>query len=132
MEEFQESDMFWSNDNRPISSSTRSWPSPQRNNANTLKTKESQPIEIPRNNKRPRKKLEFCNSHRETSEAEEEEEEEEEDYLGVPPHVIVSRRMKSGGRMAFPVCAGHGRTLKGRDLCHVRNSILRMTGFIES
>ncbi|KAK1301486.1 hypothetical protein QJS10_CPB12g00949 [Acorus calamus] len=130
MEEFQESDMFWSDDhfNRPIASSTRSWPSPQRkNNSNTLKTKESEPIEIPRNNKRPWKKLEFCNSHRETSV----EEEEEEGYYGVPPHVVVSRRrrMKS---MAFSVCTGHGRTLKGRDLCHVRNSILRMTGFIES
>ncbi|KAK1268229.1 hypothetical protein QJS04_geneDACA008339 [Acorus gramineus] len=118
--------MFWSNDNRPITSSTRSWPSPQRNNSNTLKTKESQPIEIPRNNKRPWKKLEFCNFHRETS-----VEEEEEDYHGLPPHLVVSRRrrMKS---MAFSVCTGHGRTLKGRDLCHVRNSILRMTGFIES
>ncbi|KAK1268225.1 hypothetical protein QJS04_geneDACA008337 [Acorus gramineus] len=126
MEELQESDMFWSNDNRPITSSTRSWPSPKRNNSNTQKTKESEPIEIPRNNKRPWKKLEFCNSHRETSE------EEEEEYLGVPPHVIVSRRMKSGGRMAFSVCAGHGRTLKGRDLRRVRNSILRMTGFIEA
>ncbi|KAK1324389.1 hypothetical protein QJS10_CPA01g01996 [Acorus calamus] len=128
MEEFQESDMFWSNDNRPITSSTKSWPSPQRNNnSNIQKTKESQPIEIPRINKRPWKKIEFCSSYRETSE----EEEEEEDYYGLPPHEVVSRRMMVKS-MAFSVCTGHGRTLKGYDLCHVRNSILRMTGFIES
>ncbi|KAK1324392.1 hypothetical protein QJS10_CPA01g01993 [Acorus calamus] len=123
MEEFHESDMFWSeNFDRTITSSTKSWPS-----SNTQKTKESEPIEIPRNHKRPWKKLEFCNTHREASV----EEEEEEDYHGLPPHVVVSRRrmMKS---MAFSVCTGHGRTLKGYDLRHFRNSILRMTGFLES
>ncbi|KAK1302652.1 hypothetical protein QJS10_CPB12g00950 [Acorus calamus] len=129
MEEFQESDMFWSeNFDRPITTSTKFWPSPQRNNnSNTQKTKESEPIEISSNNKRPWKKLEFCNSHSEASV----EEEEEEDYHGLPPHVVVSRRrmMKS---MAFSVCTGHGRTLKGYDLRHFRNSILRMTGFLES
>ncbi|XP_030480530.2 protein S40-1 [Cannabis sativa] len=49
----------------------------------------------------------------------------------VPPHVIVRRRL-AGGKMAFSVCSGNGRTLKGRDLSHVRNSILRMTGFLEA
>uniref|UniRef100_A0A5B7B696 Senescence regulator n=1 Tax=Davidia involucrata TaxID=16924 RepID=A0A5B7B696_DAVIN len=48
----------------------------------------------------------------------------------VPPHVIVGRRI--AGKVAFSVCTGNGRTLKGRDLSEVRNSILRMTGFLET
>jgi hypothetical protein len=57
----------------------------------------------------------------------------EEDYGGddlVPPHIIVERRI--AGKMAFSVRTGNGRTLKGRDLSEVRNSILRMTGFLET
>lgn len=49
----------------------------------------------------------------------------------VPPHVIVGRRV-AGKMMAFSVCTGNGRTLKGRDLSEVRNSILRLTGFLET
>ncbi|KAH6790267.1 hypothetical protein C2S51_005273 [Perilla frutescens var. frutescens] len=49
----------------------------------------------------------------------------------VPPHVIVGRRV-AGKMMAFSVCTGNGRTLKGRDLSQVRNSILRLTGFLET
>lgn len=45
----------------------------------------------------------------------------------VPPHMIVGRRM-----MVHSVCTGKGRTLKGRDLSQVRNSILKMTGFLEN
>ncbi|KAK3006402.1 hypothetical protein RJ639_015543 [Escallonia herrerae] len=48
----------------------------------------------------------------------------------VPPHVILGRRIS--GKMAFSVCTGKGRTLKGRDLSEVRNSVLRMTGFLET
>ncbi|KAM0871539.1 hypothetical protein ACQ4PT_039321 [Festuca glaucescens] len=43
-----------------------------------------------------------------------------------PPHVLMARR-----RAAFSVCSGQGRTLKGRDLTRMRDSVLRMTGFIE-
>lgn len=57
---------------------------------------------------------------------------EEEDDEGevVPPHLIIGRRVAA--RMASSVCFSHGRTLKGRYLNEVRNSILRMTGFLES
>ncbi|XP_027184240.1 uncharacterized protein LOC113782552 [Coffea eugenioides] len=48
-----------------------------------------------------------------------------------PPHVIIGRRI-TRKVMAFSVCTGNGRTLKGRDLSEVRNSILRMTGFLET
>ncbi|XVF40240.1 hypothetical protein PTKIN_Ptkin01aG0096200 [Pterospermum kingtungense] len=56
--------------------------------------------------------------------------EEEEGGEMEPPHVILGRRI--AGKMAFSVCTGNGRTLKGRDLSQVRNSILRMTGFLEA
>jgi hypothetical protein len=56
--------------------------------------------------------------------------EESDDGEVVPPHVIIGRRI--AGKMAFSVCTGNGRTLKGRDLSQVRNSILRMTGFLEA
>ncbi|XP_075486546.1 protein S40-1-like [Primulina tabacum] len=49
----------------------------------------------------------------------------------VPPHIIIGRRV-AGKMMAFSVCTGYGRTLKGRDLSEVRNSILRKTGFLET
>ncbi|KAG7034675.1 hypothetical protein SDJN02_04405, partial [Cucurbita argyrosperma subsp. argyrosperma] len=48
----------------------------------------------------------------------------------VPPHLIIGRRV--AGKMAFSLCTGNGRTLKGRDLSQVRNSILKMTGFLET
>ncbi|XP_004485964.1 protein S40-2-like [Cicer arietinum] len=56
------------------------------------------------------------------------EEAEDEEEM-VPPHVIMARRI--AGKMTFSMCTGNGRTLKGRDLSRVRNSILRLTGFIE-
>ncbi|GAV82234.1 Senescence_reg domain-containing protein [Cephalotus follicularis] len=58
--------------------------------------------------------------------------EEDYDFEGemIPPHVMLGRRI--AGKMEFSVCTGNGRTLKGRDLSQVRNSILRMTGFLET
>lgn len=58
---------------------------------------------------------------------------EEADQAGgevVPPHVLLARRRAAGSSSS--VCSGQGRTLKGRDLRRVRDSVLRMTGFIES
>ncbi|KAG2626202.1 uncharacterized protein LOC120698027 [Panicum virgatum] len=50
----------------------------------------------------------------------------------VPPHVLLARRRLLGARTAaYSMCAGKGRTLKGRDLRDVRNLVLEMTGFIE-
>ncbi|XP_006654696.1 uncharacterized protein LOC102719489 [Oryza brachyantha] len=49
----------------------------------------------------------------------------------VPPHAIVDRRRLRGQTAAYSMCAGKGRTLKGRDLRNVRNLVLQMTGYIE-
>ncbi|XP_039122971.1 uncharacterized protein LOC120259437 [Dioscorea cayenensis subsp. rotundata] len=48
----------------------------------------------------------------------------------IPPHILAERRRKTE-KMAFSLCSGQGRTLKGRDLKHVRNAVLRMTGYLE-
>ncbi|KAK2642642.1 hypothetical protein Ddye_024405 [Dipteronia dyeriana] len=66
------------------------------------------------------------------SAAEFEEEYQDNGKIITPPHVIVGRRLLFAEKMAFSVCSGNGRTLKGRDLSRVRNSILRMTGFLET
>ena len=56
-------------------------------------------------------------------------EEECDDEEMLPPHLIVARR--ASRKLTSSVQTGNGRTLKGRDLKQVRNSILRMTGFLE-
>ncbi|CAN8274545.1 unnamed protein product [Cochlearia groenlandica] len=53
------------------------------------------------------------------------EDEEEEEERMTPPHVIIGERRKET-QMAFSFCA-----LRGRDLRRHRNSVLRMTGFLE-
>ncbi|PHU08832.1 hypothetical protein BC332_20692 [Capsicum chinense] len=55
------------------------------------------------------------------------DDDDDDDGEMVPPHLIIRRKM--GRRMmAFSCCGGYERTLKGRELSHIRNSILRMTG----
>ncbi|KAK1431616.1 hypothetical protein QVD17_08100 [Tagetes erecta] len=53
------------------------------------------------------------------------DEDEDEDEM-IPPHEIVSRSY-----VTFSVFEGAGRTLKGRDLCSVRNAVFQKTGFID-
>lgn len=71
-------------------------------------------------------------SRRNAEEYDDDDDDDDEDSGNcvIPPHVIAARRV-SGDKMAFSVCVGNGRTLKGRDLCRVRNSVLKMTGFLE-
>ncbi|XP_010445283.1 PREDICTED: uncharacterized protein LOC104727926, partial [Camelina sativa] len=52
-------------------------------------------------------------------------EEVEEDGEMTPPHIIMGKR-RTETQMAFSFCS-----LKGRDLRRHRNSVLRMTGFLE-
>ncbi|KAL6538697.1 hypothetical protein OROGR_012685 [Orobanche gracilis] len=49
----------------------------------------------------------------------------------VPPHIIIGRRV-AGKVTAFSLCTGNGRTRKGRNMSEFRNSVLRMTGFLET
>ncbi|XP_060190920.1 protein S40-1 [Lycium barbarum] len=87
----------------------------------------SVPINIPENLSRNSSWFKYV----ENNESRFLEDGEYDDGEMVPPHVITSRRI-AGKMMTFSVCSGYGRTLKGRDLSQVRNSILRMTGFLET
>ncbi|KAL8108235.1 protein S40-1-like [Apium graveolens] len=87
------------------------------------KKKISRPVNIPENASAPAKNSCWYYNNEELFD-------EDDDVSVTPPHVILGRRMN--GKMAFSVNTGSGRTLKGRELSYVRNSILRMTGFLES
>ncbi|GAB2287603.1 hypothetical protein Dimus_021976 [Dionaea muscipula] len=52
----------------------------------------------------------------------------EEDGEMVPPHMIIARRIAE--EIAGSLYA-HGMTFEGRNPCRFRNSVLRLTGFIE-
>ncbi|KAJ8626734.1 hypothetical protein MRB53_020041 [Persea americana] len=119
MEEFQESDVIWADHirediHRPISSF-----SPQKNK-NHHDKEGSVPIRIQDSIRSWKVDLVYRES---------DDEDGEDKGEMVPPHVMVARRL--AGQMSFSVCTGNGRTLKGRDLSQVRNSVLRMTGFLE-
>ncbi|KNA21396.1 hypothetical protein SOVF_043580 [Spinacia oleracea] len=67
------------------------------------------------------------------------DEDEDDENLRLPPHLIVARRINNNDnnvsrKMACSICIQDekGRILKGRNLCQVRNSILRLTGFYET
>ncbi|XP_042483863.1 uncharacterized protein LOC122064202 [Macadamia integrifolia] len=145
-EEFQESDVFWpeksrrredrlyhsvfqdeninptdmdinNNNYAAAQQKTKKKNSKQRNTSHSL------PVTIPCN---------LNNSSLHYSESNESDDDELEEAEMVPPHLMVAGRCTGQGQMAYSVCTGNGRTLKGRDLSRVRNSILRMTGFIET
>ena len=112
-EEFQESEITFS-DEYFMSNNVKS-----SNKENTkrqpMAKKKSSPVRIPSRTILP------C-----TVEDEDEDEEEEEEKESItPPHVIIGKR-RTEAQMAFSFC-----TLKGRDLSRHRNSVLRMTGFLE-
>uniref|UniRef100_A0A0C9RZG2 TSA: Wollemia nobilis Ref_Wollemi_Transcript_67_1762 transcribed RNA sequence n=1 Tax=Wollemia nobilis TaxID=56998 RepID=A0A0C9RZG2_9CONI len=58
----------------------------------------------------------------------EEEEEEEGDKL--PPHEYLAREQARSQMTTTSVFEGVGRTLKGRDMSRVRNTVWRQTGFL--
>ncbi|CAL9152954.1 unnamed protein product, partial [Musa hybrid cultivar] len=116
MEEFQEPDILWPENEcdkeaNSVSRSAREGRGTQR--------KLSDPIKIP--SRSASAISDSCNV---------EDDNKSSDGNVIPPHVIVARRMTE--KMAFSVCIGNGRTLKGRDLSRVRNSILQTTGFLET
>uniref|UniRef100_A0A1J3FQJ8 Uncharacterized protein n=2 Tax=Noccaea caerulescens TaxID=107243 RepID=A0A1J3FQJ8_NOCCA len=103
-EEFEESDIIFSDQSTIAETKTRNDEKSTRRHKMADKTS---PVSIPAN-------------HIRCTELETAEEEDK-----TPPHVIIERRMKE--QIAFSVG-----TLKGRDLSRHRDSILRMTGFLEA
>ncbi|KAL6851630.1 hypothetical protein ACP4OV_020194 [Aristida adscensionis] len=155
MEELQEADILWpaSDDSRSristhdvvvvtggeTAASTTVPPSVE-----SIRPSRTSPVEISRRKRRCRPWP--ASEHHATFDQETEGRDEEEDGCTdddakmntggrriVPPHVLAARRTISGRSRtaAYSMCAGKGRTLKGRDLRDVRNIVLEMTGFIE-
>lgn len=122
-EEFQESDIIFDQDNfdfsaRDVNNSCRisSYTGYQKSRSNdqSKRKKKSVPIDIP-----------DAHSGNESG-----NEYDEDDRKIMPPHEILVRRMV--GKMAFSICSEDGRTLKGRRMWEIRDSILRLTGFLET
>ncbi|KAF9598622.1 hypothetical protein IFM89_028291 [Coptis chinensis] len=60
------------------------------------------------------------------------DDDDDSDKEMLPPHEIVARSSKNNqSEMTFSVLEGVGRTLKGRDLRQVRNTVWRQTGFLD-
>ncbi|CAN6986227.1 unnamed protein product [Brassica rapa subsp. trilocularis] len=115
-EEFQESEITFS-DEYFMSNNVKSSNKENTKRQPMATEKKSSPVRIPSRTILP------CTVEDEDEDEEEEEEEEKESIT--PPHVIIGKR-RTEAQMAFSFC-----TLKGRDLSRHRNSVLRMTGFLE-
>ncbi|KAG9448133.1 hypothetical protein H6P81_014261 [Aristolochia fimbriata] len=140
MEEFQEADVIWSDNfsgdvERPIGGGGGGGgggisESPLRDSRRGRQRGESDPVKIP-NGRRFKAAAEEVVVYGDYDEEEEEEKwEASESEEMVPPHLVIARRVAR--KTTFSVCTGTGRTLKGRDLSRLRNSVLRMTGFLEA
>nr|CAD1834004.1 unnamed protein product [Ananas comosus var. bracteatus] len=117
MEELAESKVMWPNDeDHPIGEPSDSMSSDVRGTGYCQCTR---PIDI-----------QCCTAERTAWGSGHKDEEGAADEM-VPPHLLIELRGRAAGNAAFSVCYGQGRTLKGRDLAHVRDSVLRMTGFLE-
>ncbi|KAL0340944.1 UNVERIFIED_CONTAM: hypothetical protein Scaly_0533500 [Sesamum calycinum] len=88
------------------------------------KFRQSAPVNVPVWPERHREGYGKSNLWR-FDEVEDEDEEKGEEKM-IPPHVIVAR-----SHVTSSVFEGVGRTLKGRDLCRVRNAVFQKTGLIE-
>ncbi|CAL9062824.1 unnamed protein product [Musa banksii] len=117
-EELQEADILWPEHEQKEEAMTETCCS-----ADGDRGKASDPIKIP-------SKSAYARRRRTSNNDDSGDGEDDDDDGGrIPPHVIIARR--AADRMEFSVRVGKGRTLKGRDLSRVRNSILQMTGFLE-
>ncbi|WOK91432.1 hypothetical protein Cni_G00123 [Canna indica] len=128
MEELYEADVMWPADGHE--------PQPRPSNARKLSSSSSRrawkplsaPMEVPRMMTRRRSPVAGEGNGGYGYPDEEVEEEEENAAELVPPHLLAASRSR---KEAFSLCGEKGRRLKGRELRHVRNSVLRMTGFLE-
>ncbi|CAL9193308.1 protein S40-1-like [Musa acuminata AAA Group] len=126
MEEFQEADVLWPDRDRDGDEDTEEWHA-----GLGAHRKASSPVRIP---SRPRAVHSWTPGFAYAANCDDDDDDSDDNEGGrksdtIPPHLIVARRVAD--KMAFSMCVGIGRTLKGRDLSQVRNSILRMTGFLE-
>lgn len=125
VEEFQESDVIFSDEYDSSSS------------YGTHKFNFNNRVQLDRNKVRGKKQnsvtlsIPICIPSNISVRTDSDSDDDDDDDDVLPPHLIVARRIEE--RMAFSIWSGYGRpALKGRELSQVRNSILRMTGFLEA
>ncbi|KAF0924251.1 hypothetical protein E2562_009959 [Oryza meyeriana var. granulata] len=141
MEEFQEADILWPepaddnsdhvNDGAGDGVLVVTSPSFVRIRPSGSPESLSAPVEISRRKRRSRSWASERNMFYQTDDEDDDATKQMDGIIIVPPHTIVDRRRLRGRTAAYSMCAGKGRTLKGRDLRNVRNLVLQMTGFIE-
>ncbi|KAF8715715.1 hypothetical protein HU200_026659 [Digitaria exilis] len=147
MEEFQEAEILWPSSaddhhddhNDGIDTSTTAVPSVR--SKSRASPELSAPVEISRRKRRCRpwaapEHAVMFDQETDGSGGEDDDDAKQSSEKGltvvVPPHILLARRRLLGSRKAaHSMCAGKGRTLKGRDLRDIRNLVLKMTGFIE-
>lgn len=56
---------------------------------------------------------------------------DDDDGEFIPPHIIVARRELATRRICHSMLEGIGRSLKGKELIKFRDSVWRLTGFID-
>ncbi|WOK99307.1 hypothetical protein Cni_G08019 [Canna indica] len=135
-EEFDEADVLWPDDDVRDGANEDGLAEQRRRRGARRKAASTNPVEIP-SGRRAVHGAADCNKCSSSFGGDDDEDDGGGgDCCRIPPHVIVARR--GGDRTSTglsPVCdgcGGDGRRLKGRELCYVRNVILRMTGFIET
>ncbi|XP_054803796.1 protein S40-4-like [Prosopis cineraria] len=84
----------------------------------SLETSGSLPVNIPNWSN-------ILKGHRKRGSAVDEDEGDEHGEIRIPPHEYLARTRGA----SFSVQEGIGRTLKGRDLCSVRNAVWKKVGF---
>uniref|UniRef100_A0A0E0L4X7 Uncharacterized protein n=1 Tax=Oryza punctata TaxID=4537 RepID=A0A0E0L4X7_ORYPU len=130
MEEFQEADILWpepaenNSDDGVLIVTTLS--SVVRRPVGSPESSLSAPVEIvSRRKRRSRSWASEYNMFDQTNDGDEDDDAVKKKMVNgivvAPPHAIVDRRRLRGRTAAYSMCAGKGRTLKGRDLRNVRN-----------
>lgn len=59
------------------------------------------------------------------------DDDDDDDDKMIPPHELIDRRLSTTRIASYSMFEGIGRTLKGRDICKLRNAVLISTGFLE-
>ncbi|KMS96669.1 hypothetical protein BVRB_8g200900 [Beta vulgaris subsp. vulgaris] len=132
-DDFEESEVMFSDyssdesvESYESENSDRTWKHYSQSNASKLMVKRrvssSVPVDIPMINS-----FEYdmdVSSFEPFDDDDDDDNDDDVEMMRLPPHLIVERRVNEEMARSFS-------PLKGKNLCEVRNSILRMTGFLE-
>uniref|UniRef100_A0A0E0PQB2 Uncharacterized protein n=1 Tax=Oryza rufipogon TaxID=4529 RepID=A0A0E0PQB2_ORYRU len=131
MEEFQEADILWpepaedNSDDGAVVVTTTPSPVARRPVGSPESSSLSAPVEIAAS-RRKRRSRSWASEYNMFDQTNDDDDAVKKKMMNngvmvAPPHAIVDRRRLRGRTAAYSMCAGKGRTLKGRDLRNVRN-----------